>query len=173
MGTLYELTDDLLQLQMYLEEDDEDQAIKDTLEMISQNFEDKIDDYCHVLANYDADEEVLTTEIKRLTERRESVRRAKERMKGAMQSAMLLTNKPKIKTVAYTVYLRKSETVEVPDVTGMDRIDAQDALKKVGLIMDYDRQNCAGEAVYQDIMEGYKVPVGTVVHVQFEVKKKK
>ncbi len=64
------------------------------------------------------------------------------------------------------------ETVEVPDVTGMDRIDAQDALKKVGLIMDYDRQNCAGEAVYQDIMEGYKVPVGTVVHVQFEVKKK-
>ena len=115
MGTLYELTDDLLQLQMYLEEDDEDQALRDTLEMISQNFEDKIDDYCHVLANYDADEEALTTEIKRLTERRESVRRAKERMKDAMQSAMLLTNKPKIKTVAYTVYLRKSETVEVPN----------------------------------------------------------
>jgi hypothetical protein len=53
-----------------------------------------------------------------------------------------------------------------------DRIDAQDALKKVGLIMDYDRQNCAGEAVYQDIMEEYEVPIGTVIHVTFEVKKK-
>lgn len=117
MGTLYELTDDLLQLQIYLEEDDEDQAIRDTLEMISQNFEDKIDDYCHVLANYDADEEALTAEIKRLTDRRESVRRSKERMKDAMQSAMLLTNKQKIKTPAYTVYVRQSLSVEVPDPT--------------------------------------------------------
>lgn len=113
MGTLYELTDDLLQLQAYLEEDDEDQAIRDTLDMISQNFEDKIDDYCHVLANYDADDDALTAEIKRLTERRESVRRSKERMKGAMQSAMLLTNKPKIKTPAYTVYIKKTQAVEV------------------------------------------------------------
>ena len=64
------------------------------------------------------------------------------------------------------------ETVKVPNVIGKDRIDAQDALKKVGLIMDYDRTHCAGTAVYQDIMEDYEVPVGTVIHVQFEVKKK-
>ena len=61
-------------------------------------------------------------------------------------------------------------TVKVPNVIGLDRIDALDALKKAGLIMDYDRQNCAGEAVYQDITEEYEVPVGTVVHVTFEVK---
>ena len=55
----------------------------------------------------------------------------------------------------------------MPDVTGKDRIDALDALKKVGLIIDYDRHHCAGEVYYQDIMAGYKVPVGTVIHVQF------
>ncbi len=64
------------------------------------------------------------------------------------------------------------EMVEVPNVIGMDRIDALDELKKAGLIMDYDTHNCAGKAVYQDIMAEYKVPVGTVVHVQFEVEKK-
>ena len=60
------------------------------------------------------------------------------------------------------------EMVEVPDLTGKDRIDALDALKKLGLIIDYDRHHCAGKVNYQDIMAGYKVPVGTVIHVTFE-----
>ena len=64
------------------------------------------------------------------------------------------------------------ETVEVPDVEGLDRMDALDKLKKAGLIMDYDKHNCAGKVVYQDLTEGCKVPVGTVVHVQFEVEEK-
>ncbi len=78
-------------------------------------------------------------------------------------------------STGYTFFSELNEEVEmvkVPNVIGKDRIDAWDALKKVGLIMDYDRQNCAGEAVYQDIMEEYEVPVGTVIHVTFEVKKK-
>lgn len=78
-------------------------------------------------------------------------------------------------STGYTFFSELNEEVEmvkVPNVIGKDRIDAQDALKKVGLIMDYDRQYCAGEAVYQDIMEDYEVPVGTVIHVTFEVKKK-
>ena len=63
--------------------------------------------------------------------------------------------------------------VKVPKVEGMDRIDALDAMKKVGLILDYDQHNCAGVVVYQDITEGYEVPVGTVIHVKFEIVKKK
>jgi len=59
--------------------------------------------------------------------------------------------------------------VKVPKLAGKDRIDALDALKKVGLIMDYDRMNCAGKVTYQDIEDGTEVPVGTVVRVQFEV----
>ncbi len=62
----------------------------------------------------------------------------------------------------------ETEMVEVPDLIGKDRIDALDALKKAGLIMDYDTHQCAGTVSYQDITEGFKVPVGTVVHVQFQ-----
>ncbi|MBR3129953.1 MAG: PASTA domain-containing protein, partial [Clostridia bacterium] len=64
------------------------------------------------------------------------------------------------------------EMVEVPDVYGKDRMDALDIFKKAGLIMDYDKHNCAGTVVNQDIAAGFKVPVGTVVHVWFEVKNK-
>lgn len=64
------------------------------------------------------------------------------------------------------------EMVEVPKLIGKDRIDALDALKKVGLLMDYDQHHCAGYVVYQDITEGFKVPVGTVIHVQLEPKSK-
>ena len=66
----------------------------------------------------------------------------------------------------------ETETVKVPKLIGKDRIDALDALKKVGLLMDYDQHHCAGYVVYQDITEGFKVPVGTVIHVQLEPKSK-
>ncbi len=66
----------------------------------------------------------------------------------------------------------ETEMVEVPNVYGLDRMDALDRLKKAGLIMDYDHHNCAGTVSYQDIAEGFSVPVGTVVHVQFEIKSK-
>lgn len=66
----------------------------------------------------------------------------------------------------------ETEMVEVPNLYGKDRMDAVDALKKLGLILDYDRQHCAGTVVDQDYPEGFKVPVGTVVHVIFEVKQK-
>ncbi len=59
--------------------------------------------------------------------------------------------------------------VKVPKLIGKDRIDALDALKKLGLILDYDRMNCAGEVFEQDIPDGTEVPIGTVVHVQFQV----
>ena len=59
------------------------------------------------------------------------------------------------------------EMVEVPALENKDRLDALDALKKVGLIMDYDRRNCAGTVTYADYTEGTKVPIGTVVHVEF------
>jgi stage V sporulation protein D (sporulation-specific penicillin-binding protein) len=74
-------------------------------------------------------------------------------------------------STGYSFFSELSEevdTVEVPDLTGKDRIDALDALKKLGLIIDYDRHHCAGKVNYQDIMAGYKVPVGTVIHVTFE-----
>ncbi len=78
-------------------------------------------------------------------------------------------------STGYTFFSELDEEVtmvEVPNIMNLDRIDALDKLKKVGLIMDYDRQNCAGKVSYQDVTEGFKVPVGTVVHVTFELENK-
>jgi stage V sporulation protein D (sporulation-specific penicillin-binding protein) len=69
----------------------------------------------------------------------------------------------------FTDLEEETPTTKVPKVIGKDRIDALDAMKRAGLILDYDRTNCAGEVYEQDIEEGTEVPVGTVVHVQFAV----
>ena len=61
----------------------------------------------------------------------------------------------------------ETEMVKVPKVYGKDRMDALDALKKVGLIMDYDHFHCAGTVIDAEYEEGFEVPVGTVVHVRF------
>ncbi len=57
--------------------------------------------------------------------------------------------------------------VKVPDLSGKDRLEAYDALIKLGLKIDYDPLYCTGTVSYQDIMEDMEVPVGTVVYVQF------
>lgn len=59
------------------------------------------------------------------------------------------------------------EMVEIPDLYGKDRLGALDALNRLGLIMDYDPENCVGTVTYVDYTEGLLVPVGTVVRVEF------
>ena len=61
----------------------------------------------------------------------------------------------------------ETETVQVPKLMNKNRMDALDALKKVGLIMEYDHFHCAGEVIDVEYEEGFEVPVGTVVHVRF------
>lgn len=63
------------------------------------------------------------------------------------------------------------EMVAMPDLYGMDRVKAYDTLNALGLILDYDPTMCAGTVSYVDYTEGFMVPVGTVVHVEFTYKK--
>lgn len=65
----------------------------------------------------------------------------------------------------------ETEMVKVPDLYDkgkVDRIMARDALEAVGLVMDYDPENCVGYVVGQSYPEGTQVPIGTVVFVQFQ-----
>lgn len=64
------------------------------------------------------------------------------------------------------------EMVTVPNlIKGTDdRIMAVDKLEAVGLVADYDIQNCIGYCVAQSYEPGAQVPVGTVVYLTFEEK---
>jgi len=66
MSNLYELTGKYLQIQAVLEADDEDYPI-DML-TIGEDLNQKIENYGFIIRNFEAEEEALTSEIKRLTE---------------------------------------------------------------------------------------------------------
>ena len=120
--TLYELTEEFLRLQQWLEEDEteNDQALTDTLEMISQDFEQKADGYGMVIRNLKADsaaikaqEDILMEEIKRLRTKRTGIDNNTERLEDALMKALVLTGKKNLKTEKFTYGTRKSSNVVI------------------------------------------------------------
>ena len=71
MSSLYEVTGNILALQEMLESplDDED-ILRDTLEAVQGEYEQKIEGYCKVIKNIDADVQAIETEIARLIEKK-------------------------------------------------------------------------------------------------------
>lgn len=120
--TLYELTEELHRLQMWLEEEDadEDQALADTLEMVAQDFEQKADGYGCVIRNLEADaaeikaqEAILKEEMKRLSARREGIEKQTDRLKEALRGALEATGKKNLKTEKFTFGTRSSSSVVI------------------------------------------------------------
>lgn len=120
--TLYELTDEFLRLQQWLEEEDadDDQALTDTLEMISQDFEEKADGYGMVIKNIEADsaelkaqEDILMEEVKRLRAKRAGYDKQTDRLKETLRKALELTGKKNLKTEKFTYGTRKSSNVVI------------------------------------------------------------
>ena len=120
--TLYELTDEFLRLHQWLEEEDadDDQALTDTLEMISQDFEEKADGYGMVIKNIEADsaelkaqEDILMEEVKRLRAKRAGYDKQTDRLKETLRKALELTGKKNLKTEKFTYGTRKSSNVVI------------------------------------------------------------
>lgn len=63
-----------------------------------------------------------------------------------------------------------TEKVKVPDLSGMTRLEAYDALKAVGLIMEIEGTYSGGYVRVQSIEKGTMVRVGTVIKVVFSTK---
>ncbi len=57
--------------------------------------------------------------------------------------------------------------VEMPDIAGMTRMRAFDALQKAGLVMVYDRSQSYGVVTYTQYSAGTQLPEGTTVEVGF------
>lgn len=106
MSNLYELTGKYLQLQAILEEGDEDYPIE--MLTIGEDLKAKIENYGFIIRNFESDEEALTAEIKRLTDRRKTVRNAIERLKESVFNTMKTTGKQSVKTEHFTFTVAKA-----------------------------------------------------------------
>lgn len=116
MNILYDLTDKLTSLQRQAESGNADpQAIADTMEMVEGDFEDKAVGYVKVYKSIDADVKEIDAEIKRLQERRSSFNNNANTIKQRLVQAMVETGHEHIKTPLFTIYTRRTVSVQAPE----------------------------------------------------------
>lgn len=114
--TLYELTDDYRNLlEMAQNPDIDGQAIKDTLEAIQGDIEEKADGYAKVIKELSADTEKISAEIKRLTDRKNTIQNNIAYMKQSLTSAMTVTGNTKFRTDLFSFNIQKNPPALVVD----------------------------------------------------------
>ena len=155
MSNLYELTGKYLQIQAVLEADDEDYPI-DML-TIGEDLNQKIENYGFIIRNFEAEEEALTSEIKRLTERRNTARKAIDRLKEAVFKSMKMTDRQKVKTDHFSFSIAKKGgklpvtiTGDVPEayckvVLEPDKEKIRTAIEEDGEVLDFAHLEERGE----------------------------
>lgn len=131
MSNLYEVTGNILALQEMLESplDDED-ILKDTLEAVQGEYEAKIESYCKVIRNIEADIEAIKTETKRLSEKKKVLENNIDRLKKAMFDSMKATNTNKVKGQIFTVAIQRNGG-KLPVIVDVETSELPDELVKV------------------------------------------
>lgn len=123
MSTLYELTNDWLQLMDMLEDGEVDEdVINDTLEGLDYEIEQKADGYARVIRNLESDVAGLKTEIDRMAKMKTVIENNIARLKKNLQKAMELTGKTKFKTDLFSFNIQNNPSSVVIDAESVDDI---------------------------------------------------
>lgn len=150
--SLYELTGDLLQLQSMLEDDVDPEVLADTLEAVQGEYEVKLEAYCKVIRNLEADVVGIKSEVERLTGKRKTLEANIDRIKKVMFDSMKATGTAKVKGQLFTVAIQKNggktpvivaddvDTANLPDqlviFTEKPNLDAIRELLEAGKVVD-------------------------------------
>lgn len=114
--TLYELTEDYMNLLELAEDPDiDEQAFTDTLEGIDGALEDKAEGYAKVIRTLEGDAAACDAESKRLRNKKQTIENNIKRMKAALQYAMQATGKTKFKTALFSFGIQKNPAAVVID----------------------------------------------------------
>lgn len=100
---LYELTEELTNLIEMLEEDPENEAIKETIAMLLLDLDDKAEDYVHVIRQLEADAEAAKAEKLHLAKKQSAAENAAKRMRDYLKDAMIITGRTKIKRATCSI----------------------------------------------------------------------
>ena len=121
--TLYELTEDYMNLLELAEDPDiDEQAFTDTLEGIDGALEDKAEGYAKVIRTLEGDAAACDTESKRLRNKKQTIENNIKRMKAALQYAMQATGKTKFKTALFSFGIQKNPAAVVIDEGYLENI---------------------------------------------------
>ena len=121
--TLYQLTDEFLQLLEMAEDPDTDlQALTDTMEAINADLEDKADGYAIIIRQMTGDMETIKAEIDRLNCRKMAMEKNIDRMKDNLRFSMGVTGKTKFKTARFNFSIAKNPPAVVMDTDDIAHI---------------------------------------------------
>ena len=129
--TLYELTEDYMNLLALAEDPDiDEQAFMDTLDGIEGAIEVKADNYARVMRQLEADAAACDAESKRLKNKAKTIDNNIKRMKQALQFAMQATGKTKFKTQLFSFYIQKNSASVVMDEQYIENIPERFLIRK-------------------------------------------
>lgn len=141
MSTLRELDNELMVLMEMLEEEPDSEVLRDTLEAISGELENKYEGYCTVLSALNDKAENVKKEIARLSIRQTIAENAADRLKRALFLSMQMAGKRKIEGDIYTLSLRKTAP-QLDEVPGWEKlpkeylIEQEPKVDRRGLLAD-------------------------------------
>lgn len=119
--TLYEIADQFLELMEMAEDETLDQAIiKDTLEGVECELEDKADSYAKIRMELQGKVDMITAEIERLAAKKATLSNNIKAITKNLENAMLATGKRKFKTNLFSFSIQKN--------TPAVKIDNEDAI---------------------------------------------
>ena len=113
---LYNLTTEMKNLTLQLEEGELTPELEQALVITQDQLQAKAIDYCYVIKNLESDSEAIDNEIKRLKAMKDAKDKAIDRMKEAVRNAMLASGIDKIESSLFKLSLRRSESVEVVNI---------------------------------------------------------
>ena len=106
---LYEITGEILELLTMAEDSELDQKmIRDTMEGLDFEFEEKAEAYAKVVKTLEMDIAGLDEEIQRMTKRKATIKNNIDRLKRSLEGAMIATGKRKFKTPLFGFGIQKN-----------------------------------------------------------------
>ena len=114
MATLYEMTAQASQLYELLQADEIDEQIfADTLEAMGTA--EKIESYCQIIKQLQADADMFKGEIDRMNARKKSAENGADRMKAALLAFLQQSGQDKVKAGSFAVSTATTQAVSITD----------------------------------------------------------
>ena len=118
MSRLYEIAEQYKALEEMLYDGEiDEQVIRDTLEAIDMEFEDKADNYAKLIKGMKADAKTLKEEEERLYARRKALENRATWLMSQLEENMRFTGKTKFKTSLFSVNIQKNGGKQPLEIT--------------------------------------------------------
>ena len=115
MSSLYELTGQYMYLMEIAEEADPD-VLRDTIEGIDGEIEDKADNCAKVIRNLEGESKAIGEEIERLNKKKRGIDNSIDSIKKNLERCMIIAGKRKFKTTLFSFGIQKNTpSVSVKD----------------------------------------------------------